>query len=95
MNDSCRREDRKGEKDEKSGTFWTSWTWMSDCLEPTRRRWTEKSPGMEAGADEEDGTFTNISLADDPGRPHDTGTVNMSRRRLTQIGCGSSLMVGV
>lgn len=31
----------------------------------------EKTPGMEAEGNEDDGTFINISLADDPGRPHE------------------------
>lgn len=36
----------------------------------------EKAPAMEAEVDEDDGTFTNISLADDP------GTVGLTRSEL-------------
>lgn len=32
---------------------------------------TEKIPVLEDEVNEDDGTFINISLADDPGRPHE------------------------
>lgn len=37
----------------------------------------EETPGMEAEGNEEDGTFINISLADDPGRPRQIRNVNI------------------
>lgn len=55
----------------------------------------EKTPDMEAEVNEDDGTFINISLADDPGRPHEIRNVNISRRWLMQICRGSSLVVCV
>lgn len=76
MNDSCSGREpkggraRKGERADKRETFWTCWTWTSDRLKPQRGRRTvegQKTPAMEAEADADDGTFTNISLADDPG----------------------------
>lgn len=42
-------------------------------VKPKRSRWGVRKtpPDMEAGANEEDGTFISISLADDPGRPRE------------------------
>lgn len=39
---------------------WSSETWKKTVE-------SKKTPAMEAEVDEDDGTFTNISLADDPG----------------------------
>lgn len=64
--------------------------------EPAEREKTP--PDMEAGANEEDGTFISISLADDPGRPREISepilqkkerNVNISRRWLKSMGGGA------
>lgn len=61
-------------KSKKRREWWEEWDilgildmdeWLSETQKKTVE--SEKTPAMEAEVDEDDGTFTNISLADDPG----------------------------
>lgn len=70
-------------KSEKRREWWEEWDildildmdeWSSETQKKTVEG--EKAPAMEAEVDEDDGTFTNISLADDP------GTVGLTRSEL-------------